>query len=391
MRIERCLKLLSLLLLLIATTVVVLGAFTRLADAGLGCPDWPTCYGHLWVPDSDHEIAKANTLFSDTPVETDKTWPEQIHRIFASNLGLLILIAFCIVNFSRAKQYGKKQLNSVSMLLALLVVGTVSRIAFGSIVEVPLALVVTAYFGNLILLARNQQKPERNAPFILISILSGLVILQGLFGMWTVTWKLWPQVVTAHLLGGFATLSLISLFVKYCWCGAQLDFNVTRKIKILAYVVLALVIIQIALGGWMSSNYAALACPDFPMCQNSLLPAMDFTSGFNFFQHVGPNYLYGKLDNHARTAIHYSHRMGALIVSIGVLLLSFALISLKNRLASRFAFTLLAILLAQVTLGISNIVFGLPIEVAVLHNAGGAALLICVIIILHSMKTNGVR
>lgn len=391
MRYQGPLKILSLLLLALASTVVILGAYTRLADAGLGCPDWPTCYGHLWVPNSADEIQQANANFADTPVETDKTWPEQIHRIFASTLGLIILITFALFNARRAKSTNTKQINAISSMLILLVLGMVFLITMIALstahvvltTEIVLALMILFYFVVIARSTRNETAESRG--FILASVLSGLVILQGLFGMWTVTLKLWPQVVTTHLLGGFATLSLIVLLCKQCWSQGTQIF-VPKKLITAGYFVLALVVMQIALGGWMSSNYAALACPDFPLCQNALVPPMDFTSGFNFFQSVGPNYLYGKLDNHARTAIHYTHRMGAIAASCAVLFFAFLLLKEKVAPLKKYAAAIIAILVVQIGLGISNIVFSLPIAVAVLHNAGGAALLITLLLAISTIK-----
>ncbi len=395
MTLNRALKPLSLTLLLIASSVVALGAYTRLADAGLGCPDWPTCYGHLWVPNSTHEIEKANTLFSDTPVEKDKTWPEQIHRIFASSLGLLILITFAIFNAQRAKSNNVRKINSVTSLLTLLVSGMVFLISIISLdkhhlvstIELTLSAIIALYFANLIrIYQRDKLRRERQDGFVLSGALAGLVILQGLFGMWTVTLKLWPQVVTTHLLGGFATLSLIALLFKQCWLNSNQYIKASKSLLVASYTVLVLIIFQIALGGWMSSNYAALACPDFPLCQNALVPPMDFQSGFNFLQHVGPNYLYGKLDSDARTAIHYTHRVGALLVTFSTLVLTVLLIQTKGSLSKKYAATLLTILVTQLGLGISNIVLALPIQIAVLHNAFGATLLICALFILSSIR-----
>ena len=199
--------------------------------------------------------------------------------------------------------------------------------------------------------------------------LTALVIVQGAFGAGTVTLKLWPQVVTAHLLGGFATLSLLWWYAAALWptIGAM---SVPRK---LAQFALGAVILQIAIGGWVTSNYAALACPDFPACHGELLPSMDFERGFDFTQTIGPNYLGGQLDSDARIAIQVTHRLGAVIVLLFVGLLVF---HLRSR---PFGWVLGSVLGLQWTLGISNILFDLPLWVAVLHNAGGAVLLLMVL------------
>lgn len=376
---KKILVALSSLMLITALAVVVLGAYTRLADAGLGCPDWPTCYGHLWIPDSHEEIALANQRFEDTPVETDKTWPEQLHRLFASSLGLFILIFFAFVLAAERRQRVLSALNSVSALLTALVLSTVARIFIGASFELFVGIVLLAYFLNLIRVWK--QHRDASLLFLLSSALAGLVILQGLFGMWTVTLKLWPQVVTGHLLGGFVTLSVIVLIwtlLVMPWFAIRLPAK--GRVKTLLIAAFVMVFIQVALGGWTTSNYAALACPDFPMCQNQWLPHADFVEGFNVLQHVGPNYLGGQMDNDARIAIHLSHRVGAIFTMLLVGGLIFSLLRTHSGSGAdlptrRYALLLLATLCIQVALGISNVVFALPLSVAVAHNAVGAGLL----------------
>lgn len=316
----------------LAVAVIMLGAFTRLVDAGLGCPDWPGCYGHLAWPTTESEIAKAEQAFPDAPVELDKTWPEMVHRYFASSLGL-----------------------------------------------VAIALVVGAF--------RNRREDQ---PFKLPLILLVVIILQGMFGMWTVTLKLWPQVVTGHLLGGFITISLFWLLsIRLSgkpWPKVPERLKSLRKLAILS---LFLVFLQVALGGWTTSNYAAVACPDLPQCQGQWLPEMDFASGFDVFQHIGPNYLGGVLDNEARVAIHFAHRVGAIIVFFVVLLLARGLYQQARgyRPAQKFAGFLLLVLLVQLALGLSNIVFHFPVAIAVAHNAGGALLLVTMVTLVYRLYT----
>ena len=329
---------LTLIATLVACVVVVLGAFTRLADAGLGCPDWPTCYGHLWIPDTQAEIAAANAAFAETPVETDKTWPEQTHRIVASSLGLLIL-------------------------------------------------------GLVFLSGLKPKSPE--VPHKHVYGLLVLVIIQALVGMWTVTLKLWPQVVTAHLLGGFATLGLLWLLLQrlgnYQWQLSAVTFEKLAPLKTWLVICLLVVTVQIALGGWTSSNYAALACTDLPTCQGMWLPETDFRQGFNFSQSIGPNYLGGLMDNQARTAIHLSHRIGAIITSILVLVLVFKLMRTPLSQAKFWGGILFMALLVQVSLGATNILAMLPLPVAVAHNAMGAVLLLILITVSHRIFTAQVR
>lgn len=321
----------------VCVVVVVLGAFTRLVDAGLGCPDWPGCYGHLSWPSSADSVARAEALFPEAPVEHDKTWPEMVHRYFAGFLGLMIL-----------------------------------------------GLTIATWRWSL--KDREHHYARKHTTFLL-----GLVILQAAFGMWTVTLKLWPQVVTAHLLGGFATLSLLWLLAqRYSGWGWQLrryDYRALQGLRPLAFLALVVVVVQIALGGWVSANYAALACTDLPRCHGEWWPAMDFTRAFNFAQGVGPNYLGGLLENDARTAIHVSHRLGALVVTLVVALLCWRLWRIDERASRRMALSIAAILILQVVLGVTNVLGSLPLAVAVAHNAVGALLLLALVTLAHRIHT----
>ena len=311
---------------LLAVVVVMLGAYTRLTHAGLGCPDWPGCYGFIGVPMSEHSQALAGTRFPEAPVEVAKGWYEMIHRYFAGTLGLVIL-----------------------------------------------GLAVQAI----------RRRAEPGQPLKLPLLLLGLVILQAAFGMWTVTLKLWPQVVTAHLLGGFATLSLLFLLTLRLANELPVVPLISGRLRGLAAIALLLTVGQIALGGWVSSNYAAVACVDLPTCHGEWWPAMDFANGFHLTQHIGPNYLGGQLDSDARTAIHMSHRLGALLLSLVVLLLAWRL---KRNGMPRLGGLLLLALAVQVSLGLSNVYFHLPLPVAVAHNLGGAALLLSLVLINYRVR-----
>ena len=303
----------------LAAVVVVLGAYTRLVDAGLGCPDWPGCYGMILVPETAAEIARAEAAFPDAPVEADKAWPEMIHRYAAALLGLVVLV--------------------------LAVVAVRERLPW----KLPVALLA-------------------------------LVILQGAFGAWTVTLKLWPQVVTTHLLGGFATLAL--LWVWWLLLASP-PWQAGRSLCRLSMTTLVVVVIQVALGGWLTANYAALACPDFPTCHGVWIPAMDFAAGFDIFQDVGPNYLGGLMSSDARVAIHVVHRVGAVVVLLVAAWLAF-------RLGRRpLAWVLAGVLAVQLALGIANVIFALPLAVAVLHNAGAAVLLLVVVTVNYSTRRSG--
>ena len=318
----------------LAIFVLGLGAFTRLADAGLGCPDWPGCYGHMFWPETATEVEKANQLFPDMPVEHDKTWPEMVHRYFASTLGLLsiFLVVFAIKH-------------------------------------------------------RGEQQPLKLPIFML-----GFIILQGMFGMWTVTLKLWPQIVTAHLLGGFTTFALYWLLTLRLnnkpWLLSAEIIKKTQGLKKWALAGLVIVAMQVALGGWTTSNYAAVACPDLPTCQNQWLPEMNFSQGFDVFQSIGPNYLGGTMANESRIAIHFSHRVGAIITTLFLIFLAVKLMKIGNvAQTTNMARVIIGMLLIQVLLGLANIVFHFPLAVAVAHNLGGAFLLLTLVTLNYHIRT----
>jgi cytochrome c oxidase assembly protein subunit 15 len=371
----------------LAWVVIVLGAFTRLVDAGLGCPDWPTCYGHLWVPNEAHEIAAANEKFADTPVETHKTWPEQIHRIFASSLGLLGIV---ILTLSIRRRDAGHPWRGIAFLLGLLVASTVVRAVVGHAMDPVLGVLVAVYFAWLALLASRHGTSQ--SPLKLSAFIAGFLVLQGLFGMWTVTLKVWPQVVTAHLLGGFTMLSLLWLLQLRLqnrpWQLQAQELVRLQSLKSFALAALIVVVVQIALGGWTASNYAAVACPDFPTCQAQWLPPTDFHDAFNFSQHIGPNYLGGKLDNDARVTIHLMHRLGAFITTL--VLAALIVTGLKSAATprARNQFIVVAVvLLLQLLLGIGNIVLHFPLHVTVSHNAVGALLLLTMVTLNYRLRT----
>ncbi len=308
---------------LLALIVIVLGAYTRLSDAGLGCPDWPGCYGHVTVPEklSDTEFKR--------PLESAKAWKEMIHRYVAGTLGLLILLVFFMV------LRGKTAVKQSFVLPLLLVV---------------------------------------------------VVVFQALLGMWTVTLKLSPVVVSAHLLGGLTTLSLLwCLYLNQRNRRGSNSHGTVQGLKFWAALGLFLVIGQIFLGGWTSSNYAALACgTDFPTCLGSWWPNMDFTAGFRFLHEPGKNYEFGVLDTSARSAIQMAHRIGALIVFIYLAWLAIRLI--KSTQMTKLGFILLLMLFLQVSLGISNVVMALPLNIAVSHNLVAALLLLTLLTINHRVR-----
>lgn len=378
--------------------VIALGAFTRLADAGLGCPDWPTCYGHILWPDSAHEIYNANMTYNETPVETDKTWPEQVHRIFASSLGLISLLVFFLsLRLSRDKGLNIQLLAVVGILLAALVAKIVIKVkmtrvtaaAFHDSYDIMIGLIVLACILFLALLG--WRKGSNQQPLKLPAFIVAFVILQGLFGMWTVTLKVWPQIVTLHLLGGFtmaALFWLLSLRLEnQPWELPSYSLDKLHKLKPLVVVAFLVAVVQIALGGWTTSNYAAVACPDLPRCQGQWWPEMDVASAFNLTQGVGPNYLGGKLDNEARIAIHMAHRIGALVTTALLLFLCAMLYGVHNPRPRELAHWVLGALLVQVGLGLSNVIFHFPLPVAVAHNAGGAFLLLVMVTLAYRTFT----
>jgi heme a synthase len=306
----------------LAFGVVVLGAWVRLSAAGLGCPDWPGCYGHLSVDDAARNVDAINEAFPHRPFEYHKAIKEMVHRYFASTLGLLILA------------------------LAGLAIA-------------------------------NRRDPQQ--PVILPIALVALVIFQGLLGMWTVTLLLKPLIVVLHLLGGLATLSLLA------WLALEKPADVPDKknlpgLRRIAIAALAVLTLQIALGGWTSSNYAALACPDFPTCQNSMWPEMDVKDAFILWRGLGIDYEGGVLDHPARVAIHFVHRLGAVLAALVVGLASVAAIRLGPTRRARIAGAVLgAVLVCQLILGPVMVMRALPLTLATAHNGVAALLLLAVV------------
>ncbi|HXH04314.1 MAG TPA: COX15/CtaA family protein [Candidatus Competibacteraceae bacterium] len=320
---------LALAAVLLAFVVVVLGAWVRLSDAGLGCPDWPGCYGHLTVPSAPEHVENANAAYPERPLEAHKAWKEMIHRYCAGVLGLLVL-----------------------------------------------ALALLAW----------RRRGEPGQPLALPLALLALVVFQALLGMWTVTLQLKPLVVMAHLLGGLATLALLwwlNLGQQRWLPSAPADAGL-RPWALLAF---AAVVGQIALGGWTSANYAALACVDFPTCQAQWWPQMDFREAFVLWRGLGINYEYGVLEHPARVAIHVSHRLGALVVLLLVGWLAWrALRRGATPQVRRLGLVLALALALQLLLGVSNVLFALPLPVAVAHNGGAALLVLTLVTLNHILR-----
>ena len=302
---------------ILALFVVGLGAYTRLTNAGLGCPDWPGCYGEI-VPSAEH----AQAAYPSESFDHKKAWTEMIHRYFA---GTLVAFILAIVIYSWRH--------------------------------------------------RREHYPIKLPLFILV-----FVGFQAMLGMWTVTWKLQPTVVMAHLLGGFTTLSLLWLL----WLRARIkpslngETTISRCGQRLGLIALIILILQLALGGWVSANYAGVACPSFPQCYgDNWFSNSHFSEALQLWLPIGPNYEFGALDNPARQAIHMLHRIGALVLA--TILGLWCITLCRYRSLRKLALLALLLLFIQINVGITNVVHHLPLHAAVTHNILGALLLLAVI------------
>ncbi len=307
--------------------LIMFGAFTRLTDSGLGCPDWPGCYGQANPFQAHADIKAAETAMPTGPVTVMKAWIEMIHRYLAMAIGVLII-----------------------------------------------ALMVIAWRRWL-----KSRRTERKFSPLFPTLLFGFVCLQGAFGAWTVTMKLQPVIVTTHLLLGMSLLALLT------WFGSRLRDDSAlpgsaAALRFPAALALFLLIVQIALGGWVSTNYAALICSGFPLCSGELLPAMDFSNGFTLWRDLGKTAHGDYLSVAALTAIHWVHRAFAVLVV--VLLARVALQASRVMELRKMAYGLLALVIVQFSLGVSTVFLQLPLVLAVAHN-GGAAMLLLVLVVLN--------
>jgi cytochrome c oxidase assembly protein subunit 15 len=315
----------AIIAVVLALFVVMLGAYTRLTDAGLGCPDWPGCYGHMVLPSAQNELETVQSQYPQIPIEARKAWTEMAHRYAAGTLGLLIL-----------------------------------------------------FIAGSVLGARRQGE---DLPWQLPLTLTLLLVFQAALGMWTVTLKLLPVVVMGHLLGGILIFSCLSRF--------SLQLSSIRPISLPQWrfwILLGVVIVfcQIALGGWVSSNYAGIACIGFPQCNGQWLPALHFSQGFNLFSPVGANYQGGLLDNDVRMTIQFIHRLGAVITAVYVLTLSSLLLAkVANRSVRLLALLAILLVLLQFLLGLMNVIYLLPLGVAVAHNGVAAVLMALLLMMLY--------
>jgi len=327
----RTLYKLNVIAIFVAAVVVILGAYTRLTDAGLGCPDWPGCYGFMAVPTLEADIAHAEGVFPDRPVEHAKAWNEMIHRYFAGSLGLLILFMF---------------------LLSL----------------------------------KAKQK------LLLPSVLLVTVCFQALLGMWTVTMNLMPLVVMGHLLGGFTTFCLLvisSLRLRRTLNPESTSAPCTLKPRLykLSKITFVFLVIQIALGGWTASNYAAVACTELPICEGNWTEKFDIHEALTV-PTGHDDYEYGVLHYEARMSIHVLHRFGAIAVLFIFIMLVVNLMRSESSELKRYGFLLMLLVSTQFLLGVSNVVFQLPLLIAVSHNFIALCLLVSLVALMFNLRSH---
>ena len=326
------LRALTLITLFFTFDLVVFGAFTRLTDSGLGCPDWPGCYGSASPVGAQLHIEAAESAMPTGPVTQSKAWIEMIHRYLATGVGVMILTLAVATWLARREQQRTAKVSGSEHILAI---------------WWPLATLVW-------------------------------VCLQGAFGALTVTMKLFPAIVTMHLLGGMVLLALLrAQSVRYSQVQEQTSLTVLSNASWrLLMAGFGLLWLQISLGGWVSTNYAVLACTDFPGCQGSFWPTMDFSQGFTLWRELGMGQDGSYISFQALTAIHYVHRLAAYVVFVVLLLLAFKLNkvpALRNH-----ARWLVGLTFLQVATGLGNVVLGWPLLAAVGHTGGAAALVIVV-------------
>jgi cytochrome c oxidase assembly protein subunit 15 len=364
LQVRKILRWLSLLAAVFAFGLVMFGAFVRLSNAGLSCPDWPTCYGEATWPQHAQAVAQADAEFPDRPYEAHKAWREQVHRMLAGTLGVLVL------GLALAVAWRDWRIRTQVIAGAVCAATGVTLYMRG---EYAVSSVLSALAILLPMLGAWRLRAGGACRIVVLAL--AVIIFQAMLGMWTVTLLLKPVVVTGHLLGGMTTFALLGYAaVRLAGVGAADDALAgLRKLVVLGIVLLAC---QIALGGWTSSNYAALSCgfgdAAFPKCSGQWWPAGDFHQGFILWRGIGVDYEGGILDEAARTAIQMVHRIGALVVFcyLGWLSHKLARCSLRG-----CGIAVGVALVCQVLLGISNVHFGLPLPVATAHN-GMAALLL---------------
>ncbi|MEO6921418.1 MAG: COX15/CtaA family protein [Collimonas sp.] len=315
--------------------LIMFGAFTRLTDSGLGCPDWPGCYGHSNPLLAHAHISAAQEAMPFGPVSVKKAWIEMIHRYFAMGVGVMImaLMAISWLRWLKSKHRPAQRLAKFS-----------------------------PWYPTLLFLC---------------------VCLQGAFGAWTVTQKLQPVIVTTHLMLGLALLALMAWLGAHQNDHAPVAASAANLVKP-ALIGLVLLVIQIALGGWVSTNYAALACTDFPLCHGALVPQMDFANGFTLWRHLGMTADGEFLSFQALTAIHWTHRSFAFVVITFIVWLAWK--ALRTEGLQKTGRWLLIVIGLQLLTGLSTIYFNWPLAIAVLHNGGASALLVLLVMLNYKAR-----
>ncbi|MGB8634349.1 MAG: COX15/CtaA family protein [Rhodanobacteraceae bacterium] len=355
--------------------VVMFGAFVRLSNAGLSCPDWPTCYGQVTWPSQTHEVAHADAAFPMRPVQTHKAWREQSHRFLAGGLGVMVLALALVATWRRPRF-------RLTVILAAIAAAAGTLLYIGGwpvLSSVLAAFAIAAPLGVAAIMVREP-------PWRLAVLALAVIVFQAMLGMWTVTWLLKPIVVMGHLLGGMLLFALLS-YIALRLIGVGDKVGRDPGLRRLLGLGILLLACQIALGGWTSSNYAAMACGfgdvAFPQCLNQWWPAMNFHDGFILWRGIGVDYEGGVLDLPARTAIQMVHRIGAGVILVYLLWLVRCLVRAG---LWRYALFMALALLAQISLGIANVHYGLPLPVATAHNGVAALLLFTLLLALARLQ-----
>lgn len=362
---------------LFTASTIMFGGFVRLSDAGMSCPDWPTCYGQVTWPRSTNE-ANAHAASKIRPLESQKVWREQVHRFLAGALGIEVLFIALLA--------ARKRRLSCSIIFSAsgLVVSSIPLYIGG---YYHLAAAVAIAGEALLLFAAWHWSNEDLARASVLTL--AVVILQALLGMWTVTWLLKPIVVMGHLLGA---LGMFSLLVWIAWRASHLPITVAdSRLRGLLRVGLAVLIIQIALGGWVSANYAALACGggawqigNFPQCVGQWWPQQNFFEGFALFRNIGVDYEGGVLDGPSRIAIQMGHRFWAIATTIYLIWLAWRMWPLPG--LRVWAIALWIVLGLQILFGVLNVKLAMPLVVGVLHNGGAVALTFILVSLLARLR-----
>jgi cytochrome c oxidase assembly protein subunit 15 len=379
--------------LVLCFVVVVFGAFVRLSNAGLGCPDWPGCYGHIAVPDAPHELAKAERNYPQRPVEAPKAWKEMIHRYLAGTVGTLILILAVLAARDRSGRAPRRlAFATVGVVLVQIVFGalTVTMKVNPIIVTTHLLLGLTTLALVWLMWLRGavRQWEQRRAGGGIgqrgdgVAGATAAAVATGVVAASTVT-VVAERVSAAGAASVAESVSASTVRVSAAPIRSPRAAGTAPpppRVRFLAGIALVVLAIQIFLGGWTSTNYAAVACPDFPTCQGSFWPRADFASGFTLWHGAGINYEYGILDSAGRTAIHLTHRYGAAVVALTLGSIAvFLLLRGASGLWRRLGVALLLALVLQLSIGIGIIELHFPLWLADAHNAGAAVLLLTVL------------